>query len=116
MLRSRAVIRQCENMARQNQECAESPRYRTPLHAPCQALRTGSSTHQSTNHSSENSFGRTEPKVLDVGCNPAGPRRKSDRLLLSMRLLPLVDRVGAKMGAREDLRSRARWPRSKSHL
>src|SRR5215470_3670617 len=37
----------------------------------------------------------------------ASPRRKRDRLLRLMRLLPLAYRVGAKMGAPEDLRSNA---------
>src|ERR1700730_16159200 len=42
------------------------------------------------------------------------PGRKNDRLLGEpMRLLPIVNRLMAKMGAREDLRPSAQWPRSK---
>jgi hypothetical protein len=48
---------------------------------------------------------------LRVASLRLGNRRESDRLLReAMRLLPIVNRVRAKMGTGEDLRPRAQWP------
>ena len=71
-------------------------------------------------HSATSTSGRSDGKDYSsiphgAACGPPlcvrGNRRKRDRLLRKpMRLLPIVNRVRAKMGTGEDLRSHAQWP------
>jgi hypothetical protein len=58
-------------------------------------------------------IGTAIARALRKGCISGS---KNDRLLRPVRLLPIINLLRTKMGAGEDLRPRAQWPRFKLPL